>query len=117
MHETSAPPYPETLRADEEFIVLRDGAGVLTVATAAREPSATALAQLQHAYALRHELDSAWAVRPLSLARDEARLTLVLEDPGGQPVDQLSSRPLAVGEFCEWPSGSPKRSAACIGKG
>ena len=99
MHETSAPPYPETLRADEEFIVLRDGAGVLTVATAAREPSATALAQLQHAYALRHELDSAWAVRPLSLARDEARLTLVLEDPGGQPVDQLSSRPLAVGEF------------------
>jgi len=104
MQQDTALPQPEILRADDELIMARATTGaerarVLTVTTAAREPSPSTLAQLQHAYALRHELDSAWAARPLSLAREEARLTLVLEDPGGEPVDQLCSRPLPVGEF------------------
>jgi predicted ATPase/two-component sensor histidine kinase len=95
---------PDVLRADDDLIFARGGTGdalarTLTVTTAARDPSPRLLAQLEHAYALRHELDSAWAVRPLALTREEARLTLVLEDPGGRPVDQLCFRPLPVGEF------------------
>ena len=104
MHENTALPQPEILRADDEFIIARgrtgaEQASVLTVTTATRDPSPSTLAQLQHAHALRDELESAWAVRPLALTREEARLTLVLEDPGGQPLDQLCSRPLPVGEF------------------
>jgi predicted ATPase/two-component sensor histidine kinase len=104
MHENTALLQPEILRADDEFIIARgrtgaEQASVLTVTTATRDPSPSTLAQLQHAHALRDELESAWAVRPLALTREEARLTLVLEDPGGQPLDQLCSRPLPVGEF------------------
>ena len=104
MYGTNARAQPEVLRADDEFVLSRGRTGdeqstVLTVTTVAHDPSATALAQLQRAYALRHELDSAWAARPVALTQDETRLTLVLEDPGGEPVDQLTLRPLQVSEF------------------
>ncbi|HUA22845.1 MAG TPA: AAA family ATPase [Steroidobacteraceae bacterium] len=104
MYQNSALLQPEILRADDELILARGRAGadqarVLTVTTAARNPSPSTLAQLEHAYTLRHELDNSWAARPLALAREESRLTLILEDPGGQPVDQLCSRPLPLGEF------------------
>jgi predicted ATPase/two-component sensor histidine kinase len=117
MHESNALPPSETLRADDEFVMSRGRTGdertsILTVATAASDPLAATVAQLQHAYALRHELDSAWAVRPLALAREEARLTLVLEDPGGEPVDRLSSRPLPVGEFLRVAAGLAKALGA-----
>jgi hypothetical protein len=78
----------ETLRADDEFVISRarcvgEPASVLTVTTAAQDPSVVSLAQLKHAYAFRDELDGAWAARPVGFVQDRERLTLVLEDPGG----------------------------------
>jgi hypothetical protein len=44
------------------------------------------------------ELDRAWAVRPILLTRSDDRTTLVLEDPGGQPLDLLT-KPADLGQF------------------
>ena len=42
------------------------------------------LKRLEHEYLLRHELDPTWAVRPRGLTREHGRLTLLLDDPGGE---------------------------------
>src|ERR1700720_1761331 len=55
--------------------------------------------RLEHEYALRGELDAAWAARPLALSRCDGRLVLVLEDPGGEPLDRRLGRPLDIPEF------------------
>src|SRR5258708_10112880 len=49
--------------------------------------------RLEHEYALKAELDAEWAARPVVLTHYNDRLTLVLEDPGGAPVDRLLCRP------------------------
>jgi serine/threonine protein kinase len=60
---------------------------VLAVALAAEHPSPQGLQRLEHEYSLAAELDSAWAAKPLALARHEGRTILVLMDPGGEPLD------------------------------
>jgi len=76
-----------------EFTLLRgsceDLSPILLVA-AARDPPGEA--RLEHEYALRSELDVAWAARPMALTRHEERMALVLEDPGGVPLDRLLGR-------------------------
>src|SRR6266850_7835483 len=66
---------------------------------AAEETSLDCIQRLEHEYALKAELDAGWAARPVALTRYNDRLTLVLEDPGGAPLDRLLGRPLAVSHF------------------
>ena len=72
---------------------------VLTVRPAAEHPSAVTLARLTHEYSLRDDLDERWAVRPLELVRDRGQITLVLEDPGGEPLERLLGAPTETGRF------------------
>src|SRR5215472_9568501 len=72
---------------------------VLLVAPAVDHPSRSCLDRLTHEYELKDELDRAWALRPLDLIRDSGRTVLVLEDEGGEPVDQLLGVPMDVGRF------------------
>ena len=72
---------------------------VLLVAPAAEHPSRSSLDRLTHEYGLKDELDGAWALRPLDLVRDSGQTVLVLEDEGGEPVDQLLGVPMDVGRF------------------
>jgi PAS domain S-box-containing protein len=69
----------------------------------AEDASPGSLKRLQHEYALKAELDAAWAAQPVALSHYNDRLTLVLEDPGGEPLDQLldrlPDRRLDVAEF------------------
>ena len=74
-----------------------DLAPVLLVS--AGDASLADLKRLEHEYALRAELDAAWAARPVALSRYNDRLALVLEDPGGEPLDRLLGRPLEISEF------------------
>ncbi len=64
----------------------------------ARDASLASFNRLEHEYALKDELDSAWAARPVGLTRYDDRMTLVLEDPGGEPLDRLLSRQLTTSE-------------------
>ena len=47
------------------------------------------LKRLEHEYSFKAELDPAWAARPIAITFHWNRPVLVLEDPGGIPLDQL----------------------------
>ncbi|MGA2289233.1 ATP-binding protein, partial [Bradyrhizobium sp.] len=42
---------------------------------------------MENEFAIAGELDSAWAARPIELLRRNENATLILEDPGGYPLD------------------------------
>src|SRR5271170_3972413 len=65
----------------------------------AENTSLACLKRLEHEYALRGDLDAAWAAHPIELSRHRDRLALLLEDPGGVILDQLLGRPLQIKEF------------------
>jgi len=73
------------------------GAPVLHVV--AEDASLWRQKRLEHEHALKAKLDPAWAARPVALLRQNDRLTLVLEDPGGEPLHRLLGQPLGVTEF------------------
>jgi serine/threonine protein kinase len=93
----------ETLTEDDEFSISRvraeDAFSSWLLISLASDRRATGLAKLQHAYALREELDVSWAIRPLELADFRGRPALLHEDPGGCFLSQLLDRPLSVPEF------------------
>jgi PAS domain S-box-containing protein len=74
-------------------------APILLVAPGAQHPAPESLRRLEQEYALRAELDPDWAARPLALTGHHNRPALVLEDPGGEPLDRLIGRPLETTQF------------------
>jgi PAS domain S-box-containing protein len=72
---------------------------VVLVLPAAEHPAPEALDRLANEYALREQLDSAWAARPLELVRERGRTILVLEFPGGEPLERLVGAPLEISKF------------------
>src|SRR5215472_13394789 len=89
-----------------------DRDAVLAVLLAAEHPTPTSLDRLAHEYGLRDELEAAWAVRPLELVRARGRTMLVLEDPGGEPLERQLGGPMEVGRFLRLAI----RIAAALGK-
>ena len=85
---------------------------VLAVLLAADRPPALALERLAHEFEIRHELDGAWAARPLEFARDNGRVMLVLENHGGEPLASLLRLPMEIGVFLRLAIGI----AASLGK-
>jgi len=74
-----------------------DGLTPILLVTA-RDGLPASLKRLEHEYGLKADLDGAWAARPVELSGHNNRMTLVLEDPGGEPLDRLIGRPLAVSD-------------------
>jgi len=90
----------QTLREDGEFVLYRSrGKGGLVLACVLERPTIGSLKRLEHEYALKADLETAWAARPVALSRQNERMALLLEDPGGEPLDRLLGRPLEVSEF------------------
>jgi PAS domain S-box-containing protein len=93
----------DSLRQDGELLLRRgrrrDAPSVLEVTPATEHVAPETLRRLEREYALSAELDSAWALRPLELSRRDGRPVLVLEDPGGEPLDRLMGEPLELGLF------------------
>jgi PAS domain S-box-containing protein len=86
----------------EGDIALYRGCGnglVPILLVAAEDTSLGCVERLEHEYALKAELDPDWAARPLALTQHNDRMALVLEDPGGAPLDRLLGRPLEVSHF------------------
>ena len=89
----------ETLQRDKEFSLYRGrnsegDAQILVLSPLAEYPRPETLKRLEREYSFREELDPAWAARPIEIARHRDRAVLVLEDPGGVPLDQLLVQPL-----------------------
>jgi PAS domain S-box-containing protein len=94
----------ESLRKDAESMLYRgqretEPSHILVVAPLSKQPAQGTLRRLQHEYAFRTRLDPTWAVLPIALVRDEGRTVLVLEDPGGEPLNRLLKRPLDLTQF------------------
>jgi PAS domain S-box-containing protein len=94
----------EMLWEDEELVLFRtpgDGGELPFLAStpASAQPAPESLARLRHAYALRDELDPAWAARPSRLELRGGRLALLSEDPGGELLSRLQGRPWEIGSF------------------
>src|ERR1700741_1277559 len=86
----------------EGDIALYRGSGngltpILLVAAEGTSPGC--VERLEHEYSLKSELDASWAARPVALTHENGRITLVLEDPGGTPLDRLLGRPLEISHF------------------
>src|ERR1700678_3827892 len=84
----------EPLQDTKRFTLYRAHKEASTRSALVRTASAAQLSRnsstwLECEYSLRETLDSAWAVRPVALARHEGHLALVLEDPGGSPLDLI----------------------------
>jgi PAS domain S-box-containing protein len=62
-------------------------------------PTLESINRLAHEYELRDYLDAVWAVRPVELIREPARTMLIVDYPGGEPLDRLVHQPMAIGQF------------------
>lgn len=74
---------------------------VLIVLPAADHPTPNTLDRLANEYRLRSQLDGAWAARPLAIVRESGRTMLVLEDPGGDPLDRVVGKPMEIEMFLQ----------------
>ncbi len=90
----------ETIEEDGEFIVWRvkgaAGTSPRLIVSPALERASASIGKLEHAYALRGELHSSWAARPLELVKFRGRPALLVEDPGGEFLDRLIGTPTVV---------------------
>ena len=90
---------------DEELALYRCHArrpevpSVLLLTPVSSRPARETLRKLEHEYSLRSELDAAWAARPLALSKYKEQQALVLEDPGGEPLDRLMQGPMEISHF------------------
>jgi serine/threonine protein kinase len=112
--------YAFTSLQEGEFALYRGCAEgldpILLVAPDGERSATQAVKRFQNEYVLRTTLDSRWAARPLALSRYRDRLALVLDDPGGQPLDRLLGQPLDVPRFLAIAialAGACRRMHAC----
>ena len=81
----------------------------IAVLAATDPPAVGSVDRLAHEFGLRNRLDSAWALRPLELLREPDRTMLILESPGGEPLQGLLHSPMGVGQFFKSPLGYQPR--------
>src|ERR1700733_5908680 len=91
----------QVLWVDGERVLRRgwrdgDRTAVLAVLSASEHPTPGFTDRLAHEYGLKDELDGRSAVRPLALVREHGRTVLLLEDPGGEPLDRHLGQPMEI---------------------
>src|ERR1700751_3950576 len=94
----------ESLWQNAEFVLYRGRretgpSHILALASISKRPAQGALSRLEHEYALRTRLNAEWAVLPLDLVSDNGRTVLVLDDPGGAPLNRVLEHPLGLVSF------------------
>jgi PAS domain S-box-containing protein len=78
----------------------RERTGVLAVLSASEHPTPAFVDRLAHEYELKNELERGFAAQPLALVRERGMTMLLLEDPGGEPLDRMLVGPLNIANFC-----------------
>jgi PAS domain S-box-containing protein len=94
----------ENLRGDGELNISRgrgaeDGPSILLLSAGSEHPSPLSIKQITHAYSLRDELDSSWAIRPCELLDRHGIPALLLDDPGGEFLDDVLRRSPSLEEL------------------
>lgn len=70
------------------------------------QPALETLKKIECEYSLRDELDSAWAVRCLTLSEHRGQMTLVFEDAGGETLDRFLPGPMEMTRFLRFAVGT-----------
>jgi PAS domain S-box-containing protein len=107
----------EKVREDAEGALFRgrrieDGQAVFLVTSSADHATSEWLGRIEREYALREDLQLPWAPRLSALVRLEGRMVLLLEDPGGMPLDAFPSCHLSVAQSLRLALGI----AACLSR-
>ncbi|WP_213805173.1 sigma 54-interacting transcriptional regulator [Granulicella sp. dw_53] len=94
----------ETIWDDGTFVLshasLQEGqVPILAISSTHVQSTPGSVAQLEHAYALREELDSAYAARPFELVSHQGKLTLRMEHPGGELLAAMLGSPWELEQF------------------
>jgi PAS domain S-box-containing protein len=98
----------QQVQRDTEFVLFRgcfNGPGdasapsILVRTPITDHPSPATLRKMQLEYALRSELDPAYVVRPIALVQSGRRPLLILQDPGGTPLDLLLNGAMDMAPF------------------
>lgn len=71
----------------------------LIVLPSLEHPSLSSIAKLEHAFALRTDIDADWAARPVELLKIQGRLALEIEDPGGAFLSLSMQAPWPIDAF------------------
>ena len=80
----------------------REGVPPILLAVPAGEPPPLHLLQrVEREFALRQDLDPAWAAQPIALTRFRDQPALALQDPGGAPLDEAPGRRLDLAAFLQ----------------
>jgi serine/threonine protein kinase len=88
------------LREGDISLFRGSGIGLAPILLAAADESSLGCVErLEHEYALKCELEADWAARPVALTYSHGSMALVLEDPGGTPLDRLLGRQLDLSHF------------------
>jgi len=87
----------ELLRKGADFSLYRGwhtikSLPVLVVSLDGEQSSPQAIRRQEHEYSLAAELDPSWAAKPLELICQESCTSIVLMDPGGEPLDLVLDR-------------------------
>src|SRR5215475_6185839 len=116
----------ETLRRDAEFVLYRGLAKrpndkspsrLLILVPVMERPAPETLRIMEHELSLKKELDADWAVRPLTITQFQGRSVLVLEDPGGEPLDSFVREPMELGQFLRLGIGLTAAVSGLHGRG
>ncbi|MDB6090156.1 MAG: histidine kinase [Gammaproteobacteria bacterium] len=98
----------QQLQRDIELVLFRgrlidsgdaNAPSILVRTAIADHPTPASLRRMHEEYSLRSELDPAYVVRPLALIQAGGHSMLVLEDPGGTPLDLLLDGPMEIARF------------------
>src|SRR5262249_332283 len=101
----------ETLWQDGEVILSRgvvegERPSLLVTSPHLEQPALASLKRLEHAYALRDELDSGWAARPVESVHHNGKPALLIEDHGGELLARILGKPWDVPLFLRVAIGS-----------
>ena len=116
----------QTLRKDGEFILYRgrhrrqdEGIppSILVRTPVLERPALGSLRRMEHELSLKADLNPEWAVRPLALTEHQGRAMLLLEDPGGEPLDLLLAGPMELGQALRLAVGLCAALARLHGRG
>ena len=98
----------DTLRQDGEFILYRclrltnsetSLPSILALSPVMERPDPATIQKIEHEFSFKDELDPSWAIKPIALTQHQCRTMLLFEDPNGQPLDQLLTRPIELKQF------------------
>jgi predicted ATPase/signal transduction histidine kinase len=95
----------DLVREDAEFMLYRahskqlEPPSILLLTPSSTRPSPETLEKINHEYSLSSELDNLWALQPLAISSYNDKRVLVLEDPGGMPLNRLVEGPMEIKLF------------------